>query len=508
MRFVDILTTALRGLRRQKLRSALTIFAVVIGAASVTIMLALVTGARDFFVAQFEATGQLQQVVVTQATDLDYDHARFANSGDSGVKLTDDLAKQIAALPHVAAVARNASPYVFAALRQGEHTLSVNNTQASDANGVVVHPMLAGREFTPDDGAGTVLISQQYADKLGFTDHYGRLVGQQVTLVTREQFTGEGATIPPPRFGPGNNAPGNNGPGDKGQQGNNGPGDKGQQGNNGPGDKGQQGNNGPGGDNQPAVELTATVLGVVAGDEPTLYFPLSWAHGLAENRRYDMTDTDRHTFEQAQRNRQPGAAQPQPHFTLIVQNELDQRGYNSFTVKADRVSDVEAVATEIRALGVGASTARSFVDEQLKVFAIVSYVLGGIGGIALLVAAIGVINTMLMATLERTREIGVLRACGATRATVRRLFTVEAGLLGFWGGVFGVLAGFGLTRIANAVINRQLTANSVNAHDIVGVAAWLVVAVILTTTVIGVFAGLYPAARASRLNPVEALRHE
>src|SRR5205807_6323846 len=99
----------------------------------------------------------------------------------------------------------------------------------------------------------------------------------------------------------------------------------------------------------------------------------------------------------------------------------------------------------------------SFVDQQLQVFQIVSYVLGGIGGIALAVAAIGVINTMVMAILERTREIGVLRACGATRATIRRLFTIEAGLLGFLGGVFGIVVGFGLTRIANVVINKQLT---------------------------------------------------
>src|ERR1041384_5708786 len=134
MRGRDLVGTALRNLRRQKLRSALTIFAVVIGATSVTIMLALVTGARDFFLTQFESTGQLQQVVVTQATDLDYDHARYANSSDTGVKLTDELATRIAALPHVAVVARNASPWVFASLRYGGHELSVNNTQASDAN--------------------------------------------------------------------------------------------------------------------------------------------------------------------------------------------------------------------------------------------------------------------------------------------------------------------------------------------------------------------------------------
>ena len=98
--------------------------------------------------------------------------------------------------------------------------------------------------------------------------------------------------------------------------------------------------------------------------------------------------------------------------------------------------------------------------------------------------------------------------CGATRATIRRLFTIEAGLLGFFGGVFGVAVGFGLTRVANAFINKQLSANSVKAHDIIGVPAWLAATVITATTLIGVLAGLYPAVRASRLNPVEALRHE
>jgi ABC-type lipoprotein release transport system permease subunit len=378
VRASDLIGTAMRNLRRQKLRSALTIFAVVIGATSVTIMLALVTGAKDFFIAQFESTGQLQQVIVSQATDLDYDHARWANSSDTGVKLTDDLATKIAALPHVAAVARNASPYVFEAMKYGEQKLSVNNTQASDANGVVVHDLLAGRDFQPGDGTGTILIAQPYADKLGFAHRYDALVGQKVTLITRGYFTGEGATIPQPQFGPGPGSGPNNGKPPE----------------------------------QPPTELSATVLGVVAGDDTTLYFPLSWTHGLLENRHYDMRD---------------GRA------TLVTTNELDQRGYNSLTV---------------------------------------------------------------------------LRACGATRATIRRLFTLEAGLLGFLGGVFGVAVGFGLTRVANVFINQQLTASSVKAHDIISLSLWLIATVIGATTLIGVGAGLYPAVRASRLNPVEALRYE
>lgn len=468
MRAADLLGTAMRNLRRQKLRSALTIFAVIIGATSVTIMLALVTGAKSFFLTQFESTGQLQQVVVSQATDLDYDHARYANSSDSGVKLTDDLAKRIAALPHVSAVSRSASPYVFEALEYNGHKLSVNNTQACDANGVVVHQLLAGRDFTPADGTGKILLSQPYADKLGFAHRYDTLVGQDLTLVTRTFYTGEGATLTEPSMGPGGGKP----------------------------------------PDQPPTRLTATVVGVVAGDDTTLYFPMPWTRGLLENRRYDMTDADRQAFDLANRQHRPGTPEPQPHFSLVVANELDQRGYNSLTVRVDQTSNVDSVAAAIRRFGVGAATARSFVDQQLKIFQIMSYVLGGIGGIALAVAAIGVVNTMVMAILERTREIGVMRACGATRATVRRLFTLEAGLLGFLGGVLGVVGGYGLTRVANVFINRQLTASSIKAQNIIGVPVWLIASVVGTTTLIGALAGLYPAVRAARLDPVEALRHE
>ncbi len=477
MRGVDLAGTSLRNLRRQKLRSALTVFAIVIGAASVTIMLALVTSAKDFFISQLESTGQLQQVIVSQATDLDYEHAQYSNSSDgTGVKLTDALVSKISALPHVTAVARNASPYVFDALVYNGQKLTVNNVQASDANGVIVREVLAGRDFSTADGAGTILVSQPYADKLGFKKRYNDLIGQQVTLLTRSGFTGEGAKITPPNTGPTNNGNGN----------------------------------GPGGDGQqpPPTEFQATVLGVVADYDNTLYFPLSWTRALLTNRHYEMTEADRLASEEANRRAGPGSQPQQPKLTLVSTNELDQRGYNSLTVKADAASNVDQVAAGIRALGVGAATAQSLVDAQLKVFQILGFVLGGIGAIALVVAAIGVINTMLMAIFERTREIGVMRACGATRATVRRLFTVEAGLLGMLGGLVGVAAGYGLSLVANVFVNQQLSANSVKARDIIGLPPWLILAVVATTTLIGAMAGLYPALRASRLNPVEALRYE
>jgi ABC-type antimicrobial peptide transport system permease subunit len=174
----------------------------------------------------------------------------------------------------------------------------------------------------------------------------------------------------------------------------------------------------------------------------------------------------------------------------------------------DNAKNAHAVAEEIKKLGVGAADAETMIKSQLTIFNIMGMVLGGIGGIALAVAAIGVVNTMVMAILERTREIGVMRAVGAKKSTIRSLFTFEASLLGFWGGVFGVAIGYGLTRIANIFINKQLASNSVKAHNIIGLPIWLILAVIGITTVIGMLAGLYPANRAARLNPVDALRYE
>jgi len=101
-----------------------------------------------------------------------------------------------------------------------------------------------------------------------------------------------------------------------------------------------------------------------------------------------------------------------------------------------------------------------------------------------------------------------MRAIGAKRSTVSHLFTMEASLLGFLGGIFGVAIGYGLTFLANIFVNQQLAANAVSSRDIATVPLWLVLTVILSTTLIGTLAGLYPAHRAAKLDPVEALRHE
>jgi putative ABC transport system permease protein len=472
MRLIDYILMAFRNIRRQKLRSALTIFAVVIGATSVTIMLALVSGAKSFVTQQFNANGTLQQVAVSPKSDIT-NYRDIQNSGggqcDGCVKITDAIVAKITALPHVAGVARVTDQGMLDAISYGSKKLSLQRVTAYDANDIIINTMVAGRDLAPGDKAGVVTITSDYADKFGFKGHYQDLVGKPVSLQTQGFYTGVGAVITPPSNQPGDNSPGNNQP--------------------------------------PPTVLTATVVGIADSGEngQTVRVPLDWMRGMQEQRMYQQVGGN----QQDQCQNQRGSCNPAPPtFTLVTTDQLAANGYSSLTVKADDTKNAAAVADSIKKLGLGAADAETFIKAQLQIFNIIGVVLGGIGGIALAVAAIGVVNTMIMAILERTREIGVMRAVGAKRSTVRRLFTFEASLLGFWGGVFGVGVGYGLTRVANIFINQQLSGNSLKVRNIITLPLWLIIAVIGVTTVIGMLAGLYPARRAAKLDPVEALRYE
>jgi ABC-type antimicrobial peptide transport system permease subunit len=155
----------------------------------------------------------------------------------------------------------------------------------------------------------------------------------------------------------------------------------------------------------------------------------------------------------------------------------------------------------------GVATAQEMIEEFLKIFNVVALVLGAIGAISLFVAAIGVINTMIMATLERTKEIGLLRASGAMRSTVRRLFTFEASLLGMVGGAIGVGVAYGAVILARHFGAEELAKQGIDAA-VISIPLWLAFSTVAITTFIGMLAGLLPAIRASRLNPIEALRYE
>jgi ABC-type antimicrobial peptide transport system permease subunit len=195
---------------------------------------------------------------------------------------------------------------------------------------------------------------------------------------------------------------------------------------------------------------------------------------------------------------------------LVISKDdsLARNGYGSILLRVDNTANIDSVGNSVKKLGLGVQTAKDMLDNIEKIFGLIGMIIGAIGGIVLFVAALGIINTMIMATYERTREIGIMRACGATRANIRNLFIFEAGLLGFLGGVIGLILSYGLAKIGNSIGNQIALAQNIPINNIISFPPWLVVSVIALTTIIGILAGLIPAIRASRLDPVEALRYE
>jgi putative ABC transport system permease protein len=182
--------------------------------------------------------------------------------------------------------------------------------------------------------------------------------------------------------------------------------------------------------------------------------------------------------------------------------------YASLTVRAKSPSQVEAIETAIKSMGFGTFSLLDATRNLRLFFTIFDLLLAIFGSLALAVATLGIINTLVMAILERRREIGILKALGAADRDVKQLFFVEAGVMGLFGGVLGV--GFGwfigraLTWGTNIYLHRQ---NLPSAH-VFSVPWWLVLGAIMFAVVVSLAAGLYPATRAARLNPVEALRYE
>lgn len=188
-------------------------------------------------------------------------------------------------------------------------------------------------------------------------------------------------------------------------------------------------------------------------------------------------------------------------------------GYNTVIVRAADLDQVLDIADQITAMGFQAWTPQSFVQGINGFYVVLQVVFGGVGAIALLVAAIGIANTMAMAILERTREIGLMKAVGATNRHVLSVFLGESAGIGFLGGLGGVAVGWGLGQVVNVFAIAYLAGQAAQTGGppptvAVATPTWLPLFALVFATVIGLLSGLYPALRAATLSPITALKYE
>lgn len=188
--------------------------------------------------------------------------------------------------------------------------------------------------------------------------------------------------------------------------------------------------------------------------------------------------------------------------------DIPIRTYTLAKVKMTKSEYMPDARTQLIGMGFLVSALSDVVDQANKIFRIIQSVLGIFGVIALVVAAIGLINTMTIALLERTNEIGIMRAIGAAPKNILFLFLSESAMIGFFGGLSGLLVGFLGSEGVNVLFNIVASSFGNGNIHLFAYPLWFIGFIIILSTGVGLIGGFWPAYRASRMNPLDALKYK
>ena len=493
MSFFDILHLSLRNLRQAKLRALLTTMGVIVGVAVIVTMVSFGLGLQRNMLARFGALDLFNEISVFGRSLTNLATTGLLKEGDSkpkesdgrrgrvrpdkqATRILDDAAvEEISRIPGVA--------YVQPNLNTNAYIRSNGKVRWQSLSGVSV-PNEAARfkEFV----AGSMISSQSAEEVVvteGFTEDFDYAkpqdaLGQTVEFLTTKRTSGEPedeAEDPGPSnfFG----IPLDEGPREEPSEG------------------------------TQVVARTFHIVGVLnprikegAGQGglrglmpgAAIYIPLPAAREWYRDHRGPAAQV---ALALA---RQSG-----------VLGDEEAEGYETATVRVTDPVALPQVRQRITELGFGSFSIVDEIDQIRTVFLIIDSVLGLLGGISLLVASFGIANTMIMSILERTREIGIMKAIGAEDREIKMIFFVEAAVIGTVGGVIGVLSAWGITALANILAFRfLLKPQGATFIDFFSLPPWLTASAILFALVVSILAALYPAARAARIDPVRALRHD
>jgi putative ABC transport system permease protein len=497
MRFIDYYQLAFKNLNRQKTRTFLTVSAITIGSLSVILMASLIISVRQSLINSFKKMGAFNLVTVNRdPNSSDNNQLISTGNGDpengDGKKIDDSTLTALKSIPYVVDATPILSVWAKTIhLENAEKKMWSNLVSYQPFSNVFDLPLLAGRSLTVDD-MDKIVVGNKFIETYGYIGHPQDLIGKKVILTY--DFGGGSA----PDWGnPPVKPPANAGKEWYESQ------------------------------SKKGIDISAEIIGVADNktmDDNQNYISLAWARKLMTQVHWEWDDSARKKCDEINQRQQESENQKTNGekknlnlsncdnlitMTLVKEDNFKKTGYASIILKVDNPVNIKSVSDAVQKLGYGITTAEKMLNQLNKIFALIGLGLGIIGGISLFVAAIGIINTMIMATYERIREIGVMRACGAKRNTILYLFSIEAGLLGFWGGIFGLLISLILGQVARILVQKfGASLGNIPIDQIGSFPLWLIGSVILFTTIIGILSGLYPAIKAAKLNPVDALRYE
>lgn len=469
MKLPDLTELALRNLRESLLRNSLTTIGISVGVASLVAMLSLGTGLQQLFSRRLEKSGLFDTIFVSSRRELRGMDRREERTGPipGESRVLDEGARQ--EIEHLENVSEVYPDIRFSSeLRFDDkpHLTMISALPLSAKSNDAFEGM-QGRFFS-SDVATEVILQKAFAEELlGKTPALGApepsvaelskpLLGKELTMVYAQRST----SPPQPVATVGDKA--------------------------GPNDVDVAGAS----YSVVSRQEKLTIVGILDLDPESLrgplrarvFLPLRFAENLRVMQLADLREISR-----------AGSGQPV---------------YSSISVRVKDPSRVRGVEDAIKKMGFTAFSILDASRSLQQVFKVLYAFLGIFGSLALAVASIGIVNTLVMAILERRREIGIMKAIGASDGDVKKLFFAEAGAMGIVGGIIGVVMGWAIGQVINFGTNVYLKSQSIPPEHFWAVPAWLVAFAIGFAFVVSLISGLYPAGRAAQLDPVQALRYE
>jgi putative ABC transport system permease protein len=452
MKARDLTDLALRNLREAILRNALTTLGVAVGVASLVAMLSLGVGLQQLAAKRLSQSGLFDTIFVTPKNNfrgMGRPPREAAESDKPPRVLDDDAREELAALPNVMEVNPQVRFFTEVRFKNKPFATVVAGMPDSSKNSGSFDGMQGN--FFSSPAANEAILQIEFAKDLSGDTR--SLIGQDLVLRYAERQALASSGI----GGPGN-------------------------------ETGED----AGGFSVVPKDLRLKIVGIVETEPAAGY-------GGYGNARLLMPLQTASTLR---------AAQVNDLRDIVRDANAKKTTYASLSVRAKSPAQVETLEASIKKMGFAAFSLLDASKSLQTFFSVFDSLLLIFGSLALAVATLGIVNTLVMAILERRREIGVLKALGAADSDVQQIFFVEAGVMGLCGGILGVSLGWLLGRAITFGTNVYLKRQNLNAIELSSVPWWLVGTALIFAILVSLAAGMYPASRAAKLNPVDALRYE
>lgn len=448
MKLLDLLRMSSSSLWKRKVRTVLTVLGVVIGVASIVVMVSLGLGLSRSMLEQYESYGSLTQIEVNEPWDEESEDKR----------LDDKLVKEIESMEHVESVYPVLQLSAMAKYGSYEGYLQIRGMPKEvfkDMNIKVGEGRLPGEDEQLTFFYGNQVQQNFYNPKASGNGYFEApdidLMNDPIFIIFDMDAYYQSM---------------------------------------GPTQEGQQAV-------KPPKKYLIEACGVEAPNEEGSWSSNGW---------YTYCDMDRlvpqlkRMFKNKVIPGQPQTKTGKPYKEIF---------YNQLLVNVDSMDYVTEIQNQLTELGYEAWSNAEWVESSQTTLGYVQVVLGGIGAVSLFVAAIGITNTMMMSIYERTKEIGVMKVLGCDLRNIRTLFLMEAGFIGFIGGVIGLVLSFIISFIINKLAggaNPDMIGMSMSGISYIPI--WLVLLSLIFAVLVGMVAGFFPARRAMKLSPLAAIRNE